>query len=109
MQSTRPEPGASDGRLALRQSDYALSARGSILRPVEVGGHDGRTASCRRTLVLSATRQYHQLPARHSQKCRKSVEVDGFREAEGPSSVLRKGPLTCWFRWWRGQDLNLRP
>jgi len=20
-----------------------------------------------------------------------------------------KRPLTCWFRWWRGQDLNLRP
>src|SRR5690606_7235074 len=26
-----------------------------------------------------------------------------------PSSMSRKGPLTRYFRWWRGQDLNLRP
>ena len=27
----------------------------------------------------------------------------------GPSRVTRKGPLTWDSRWWRGQDLNLRP
>ena len=30
-------------------------------------------------------------------------------QRQRPFPAIRKGPLTWYFNWWRGQDLNLRP
>ena len=56
-----------------------------------------RTAPCQARVACHAP---------HSRKNSRNLVV-GARKR--PSSVVRKGPLTRYFRWWRGQDLNLRP
>ena len=45
-------------------------------------------------------------PWPHSRKNSRNLAAWAW---ERPSSVVRKGPLTRYFSWWRGQDLNLRP
>src|SRR5690606_26935757 len=38
-----------------------------------------------------------------------SCEAVTSRGRQRPSPISRKGPLSWFFTWWRGQDLNLRP
>ena len=45
-------------------------------------------------------------PRPHSRKNSRNLAAWAW---ERPSSISRKGPLTRYFSWWRGADLNRRP
>lgn len=45
-------------------------------------------------------------PAPHSRKNSRNLVVGAWKR---PSSMSRKGPLTRYLSWWRGQDLSWRP
>ncbi len=72
-------------------------------RPRNLGGRPTRAEIPSRTALCQARVACH---APHSRKNgRNPVE----RAWKRPSSMSRKGPLTRYLSWWRGQDLNLRP
>ncbi len=72
-------------------------------RPRDLGGRPTRAE------IPSRTALYQARVACHAPHSRKNGRNPVERAWKRPSSVVRKGPLTRYFRWWRGQDLNLRP
>ena len=67
------------------------------------------TTTPRRVEIPVRTALCQARVACHAPHSRKNSRNLGVGARKRPSSVVRKGPLTWYFTWWRGQDLNLRP
>ncbi len=67
------------------------------------------TTTPRRVEIPVRTAPCQARVACHAPHSRKNSRYLGVGAWKRPSSMSRKGPLTRYLSWWRGQDLNLRP